>query len=344
MRKVIILIILACIFCVPFGVRMLGKNSLYQQSEMATPTLENIEEEVLENSTWQDGWVRFNGDIYEYNDDILTFLFLGIDEEGEVEVAEDGISGGQSDAMFLLIINPDLKDIKILSINRNTMAKIAVYDEEGLFVAYDTKQITLQHGYGDGRELSCERTVEAVSNLLYGIPIHGYASINMSAITTINDAVGGVEVTLEEDFVWKVKGVTYSLAAGEAVSLQGMDAFYYVKYRDYKESNTADERLERQKQYMKAFLEKAMIEVKKDITMPVKLFQAIESYMVTSVSLNQFSYLLTEYIGYDINLANIYQLPGETITGEVFEEYIVDEEALYELMIELFYQKVEEGL
>ena len=44
-------------------------------------------------------------------------------------------------------------------------ATLDVYDEDGVYMGQYTKQITLQHGYGDGMELSCERSVAAVSRL-----------------------------------------------------------------------------------------------------------------------------------------------------------------------------------
>lgn len=53
-----------------------------------------------------------------------------------------------------------------------------------------TAQIAIQHGYGDGKELSCELTRDAVSSLLYELPIHGYAAVNMAAIPELNDALG----------------------------------------------------------------------------------------------------------------------------------------------------------
>ena len=37
---------------------------------------------------------------------------------------------------------------------------------------------------------------------------------------------------------------------------------------------------------------------------------------------------------------HFYSLKGETIQGEEFEEFYVDEEALYELIIDIFYEPV----
>ena len=51
-----------------------------------------------------------------------------------------------------------------------------------------------------GMELSCENTVDAVSNMLYGIRIEGYISLNMDSIKILNHLAGGVPVTIEDDF------------------------------------------------------------------------------------------------------------------------------------------------
>ena len=58
-------------------------------------------------------------------------------------------------------------------------------------------QIALAHANGDGMELSCENTVDAVSNMLYGIRIEGYISLNMDSIKILNHLAGGVPVTIE---------------------------------------------------------------------------------------------------------------------------------------------------
>ena len=49
-------------------------------------------------------------------------------------------------------------------------------------------------------ESSCENTVDAVSDMLYGIKIDGYIAMNIDAIKVINHLAGGVPVTIEDDF------------------------------------------------------------------------------------------------------------------------------------------------
>ena len=184
-------------------VRAVGKKSLTSKAEEAAPDLnlvrasESLTEE--EETKWQEGWVKYNGSIYAYNEDIRTFLFMGIDKKSDVKEVEEGTKGGQADALFLAVMNPHDKTLKIVGINRNTMADVDIYNDSGAYVTTQKAQIAVQHGFGNGVEESCEYQKKAVSRLFYGLPIHGYAAINMSAIPTINDAVGGVDVTVLDD-------------------------------------------------------------------------------------------------------------------------------------------------
>ena len=56
-------------------------------------------------------------DKYDYNDDIITFLVMGIDKmDEEVSSVYGEINGGQADALFLVVFNPHDKTTKIIGI------------------------------------------------------------------------------------------------------------------------------------------------------------------------------------------------------------------------------------
>lgn len=282
---------------------------------------------------WEEGWVRYQGEVYEYNEDIMTFLVMGIDKDSQVRESRGKTDGGQADALFLVILNPDDQGIRILAINRDTMTDIEMYGYGQTAHA----QIANQHGFGDGKELSCELTVKAVSRLLYDLPIHGYAAINMAAIPKLNDAVGGVTVTVPEDLAWINRGWT----RGAEVTLKGQDAYDYVHYRDINEFESARGRLARQKAYLTEFINNARAAVKKDITLPLTLYGELSKYMVTDVTVDELAYLAGEVLDYHLEGDPVYTMEGTTRMGEKHEEFYPDEEALKGLMIELFYQPVE---
>lgn len=327
-----------------------GGLSLYQRTKEQAPDLSqaSLYEQVtidddqmpLSASAWQPGWIRYDGKTYAYNTNLLTFLVLGIDSMDEVHEAEDGLSGGQSDAMFFLILDPDNKDIKIIAINRNTMTDIDVYNEEGVYVGTGEAQICLQHGFGDGLEESCVRTVKTVKNLFHELPINGYISINMGAIPTVNDTVDGVTLKVKYDL--PAYGQYRSLRKGDTVTLSGDDAYWYTQHRDINDDFSANERLERQLQYLIEFIPSLQERVKEDPKSIASVYNALSPYMVTDIGLNEAVYLGNEAAQYSFDSANIYQMKGESIIGRSgFEEFIYDEDGLYDLIIDVFYTEVD---
>lgn len=322
------------------AVRAIGKSNLKKKVEATHPVLEQVETEpipVSEDEEWKEGWISYNGKIYEYKEDIMTFLIMGIDKNSEVVEVDEGTEGGQADALFLAVMDPDDRSIKVIGINRNTMTDIDVYNETGSYVTTIEAQICIQHGFGNGLEKSCEYQKQAVSKLFYNLPIHGYAAINMSAIPTINDAVGGVDVTVLEDLT----RIDESLVEGQTVHLMGKSAFWYVKYRDTSVFGSADMRLARQKQYLNAFIKTAKNTAKSDIGVALDVYQAVSSMMTTDITADEVAYLAPILVDYQFNSDSFYMLDGETVMGEEFEEFYADEDALYELILEVFYREVE---
>ncbi len=278
--------------------------------------------------------VIYNGEEYVYNDDIITLLVLGIDKMDKVKPAANGIDGGQSDGIYLFVMNPHTKKIDLIAVHRDTITKIWIYDKNGEYLYSGRAQICLQHGYGDGMELSNERAKEAVSNLFYGLPIHSVSSINMGAIAQLNDAVGGVTVEALETFTFGENSFTQ----GETVTLKGSAALAYVKWRDTSQHYTASKRLERQKQYLNRFASQALTKIKTDVGVIVDVYDIVKDYVVTDLSLDEMTYLGTESISY--SFGKIYSLEGTVDTSRKYERYYLNEEAFQKLIIDVFYEKL----
>ncbi len=320
--------------------RIFGKSNLSSKSATSTPMLVQDEVSAAENKddTWQSDWVRYDGAVYDYNEQITTFLIMGIDKSDEVvqEVAE-GENAGQADALFLLVLNPVDESIKIIGINRNSMTDVDIYDEYGRYQTTEVAQIAIQHAYGNGLEKSCEYQVRAVSNMFYQLPIHGYAAINMSAIPTINDQVGGVDVTVLEDLTKFDK----SLQEGAHVHLEGKTAYNYVKSRDVTKYASNDTRLERQRQYINGFIEAARTACQNNPNAAIDLFTAISDMMVTDITPDEISYLAPLITKFSFDADDLRSLEGTTRKNGDFEEFLVDEDALYKTIIETFYTKID---
>lgn len=365
-HRSVLKILLALVIFLVIGViafvclQISGKNRLYNNSTSKRPDLDGVEIDWVEepsgdgdsngekppilvtdedSDNWEEGDLRYKGVHYRYNDQMLTFLFLGIDKTGTVKEAKNEIDGGQSDAIFLLALNPKTKEASLIGINRDTITDIETYSAAGIYLGTVKAQLTLQHGYGDGKEVSCERSVAAVSKLFYNLPIHGYCAINMGAIPKINDAVGGVDVVALEDIV---SGGKVKYQQGQKIHLQGNDAVVYLRSRDKESFGSAGRRTERQKQYIMAYADTARDAIKKNVTLLVSLYNTISKYMVTDITVDEVSYFSTQIPDYRFPSSNVYSVQGETVMGEKFEEFYVDEKALYELILKVFYDVIED--
>lgn len=350
-RKVVALTVLAAItgllaaaFAAFLIVGAIGKANL-RGNVIAAPKLENapvvieLQPTEEESAGWKEGWVKYNGQIYAYNEDILTFLVMGIDKNRDVKEVEEGTNGGQADALFLVVLNPHDNSLSVIGINRNTMTDISVYDDNGAYVNTIKAQIAVQHGFGNGVEESCEYQVNAVQHLFYEMPVHGYAAINMSAIGPLTDMVGGVDVVALEDIK---SGNSTVIKEGEEVHLEGDLAFAYIHNRDTKEFGSADHRLERQKQFITTYLQKVKQKTKEDIGFPISVYQSIAPQTVTSLTVDEMTYLVSIAKDYSFDENYLYTLKGETKQGDVFEEFYVDETDLFELILKVFYEPVEQ--
>lgn len=341
----LVLVLLAVVFLISIK----SAKKTLENKVNTVPELELKEEETTSDESvttqqteaessvkWQDGWVKYEGEIYQYKEDILTFLLMGTDQNGSGTGKAGNLNGGQADVQTLLVLDPNTKRIELISINRNTMAEIDVYDAVGNVIDTVKGQIAVQHGVGDGGAKSCEYQVKAVSRLFYQLPIHGYIAMNLAGIVPLGEAVGGVNVTLPNDF--NMGNRTYK--AGETIFVEGKDVMLFVRERDH-EVGGADRRLERQKVYMKALTSQMISKIKANPTYVTTLYQAISKYITTDITASEMLYLATEAASYRYDGKSMHSIEGETVKGEEFDEFYADEAALKKLIIDIFYEKVE---
>ncbi|MCM1154945.1 MAG: LCP family protein [Roseburia sp.] len=333
------------------GILIFGISGKYNLRTQAVSYAVGMEKAVQaeaapsdEAAEWQEGWVRYKGKTYCYNSGILTFLFMGIDRKTDADSSEEKTGGGQADALFLLILDTKDEMVRLLPINRSTMTQVTMYGEDGIGRNTVEAQICVQYGFGDGGRESCEYQIEAVRRLLYEIPVNGYIAVDMDVIPAVTDAVGGIDLTVLEDIRNEKKELI--LREGENVRLDGEQAYWYLRARDLNKELSADARLGRQRQFLAGFIDKIKEIAGRDLSAPVKIFQEISGRAVTDITADEVVYLTAAARGYHFDADQIYTIPGTSISGEEnedseFDEFHVDEDGLFELILELFYEVAE---
>ena len=278
----------------------------------------------------------YNGTAYARREDLETVLLLGVDKF-EGETPEGYINNQQADFLLLLVMDKENETCTPIQLNRDTMTQIQILGVTGEPAGTFTGQLALAHTYGSGEEDSCVNTVLAVSNLLYGMEIDHYVSLTMDGVALLNDLVGGVTVEVLDDF----SGTDDSLVQGETVTLKGQQALTYVRSRGGLEDSSNLHRMERQRQYLSALQQQLKAAVQQEDGFTLDALLQLNEYMVSDCTVNQLSDLGDSLATYQVS--DILTTPGDAQEGEEFMEFTVDEAALQQLVMDVFYEPVEES-
>ena len=278
----------------------------------------------------------YNGTAYAKREDLETVLLLGVDKF-EGETPEGYINNQQADFLLLLVMDKQHETCTPIQLNRDTMTQIQILGVTGEPAGTMTGQLALAHTYGSGEEDSCENTVLAVENLLYGVGIDHYVSLTMDGVALLNDLVGGVTVEVLDDF----SGIDDSLVQGEIVTLQGQQALTYVRSRGGLEDSSNLHRMERQRQYLAALQQQLKAAVQQEDGFTLDALLQLNEYMVSDCTVDQLSDLGNSLAAYQVS--DILTTPGDAQEGEEFMEFTVDEDALQQLVMDVFYEPVEES-
>lgn len=276
----------------------------------------------------------YNGTAYAKREELETLLLLGVDKF-EGETPEGYLNNQQADFLLLLVMDKQHETCTPIQLNRDTMTQIQILGVTGEPAGTFTGQLALAHTYGSGEEDSCENTVLAVENLLYGVGIDHYVSLTMDGVALLNDLVGGVTVEVLDDF----SGIDDSLVQGETVTLQGQQALTYVRSRGGLEDSSNLHRMERQRQYLSALQGQLSSKAQSDEGFTLEALLQLNEYLVSDCTVEQLSALGDNLANYQVS--DILTTQGEAQVGEEFMEFTVDETALQQLVLDVFYEPVE---
>ncbi|OCA85954.1 transcriptional regulator LytR [Bacillus sp. FJAT-27225] len=166
----------------------------------------------------------------------ISILIMGVDERAG--------DRGRSDTLIAMTLNPEKETMQMVSIPRDTRTEI---------IGRGTID-KINHAYAFG---GTKMSIETVENFT-GVKMDYFIRVNMSALETLVDAVGGV--TVHNDLDWFDEGYYeqeqgYHYKKGE-IELNGDMALGYVRMR-YLDPEGDFGRNRRQRQVIEAFINKA---------------------------------------------------------------------------------------
>ena len=282
-----------------------------------------------------DGTVEYQGEKYILKENIETFLVLGLDKYKDASGSDSHESGTvQADFLMLFVFDHEAKTTTAIQINRDTMANVNRLDIAGNKTGIvEKKQIALAYNYAyqtEGR-VNCRNTADSVSDLLLNVKVDHYMSLTMDSVAVLNDLVGGVEVLVTDDFT----GIDDTLIQGQRVTLRGEQALTYVRSRKGLEDSTNTTRMARQRQYMNALFDRAMVCVEIDETFLLKAADQVSPYIEYDSTEYRLKEFAERFDSYDFQ--GIREIEGQARPGEEFLEFYPDEDSIWEIVIDLFY-------
>lgn len=275
----------------------------------------------------------YNGAWYARKE-LETVLVMGVDKYADDAAAEDDYTNQeQADFLLLLVLDRNAGVCTALPLNRDTMTEITALGLAGERTGTFTGQLALAHTYGSGGLDSARNEGRAVSALLYGTEIDHVMAFTMDAVPVLTDAVGGVPVLVEDDF----SAMTDQLPMGQEVTLRGELALTFVRGRGSMGGEKTNlNRMARQNAYLQG-LYRRLQDTAQDEGFLTQLLLELSPYLDTDCTAAQLNDLYQTVV--QDRLAVLDAPAGEAVVGDEFMEFHVDEDALQQTVIELFYER-----
>ncbi|WBW97540.1 LCP family protein [Oceanirhabdus sp. W0125-5] len=241
-------------------------------------------------------------------EDIMNILIVGSD-------AREGDKKSRSDTIIIFSIDKSDNDIKLISIMRDTYAKIPGYSEQ-----------KINHAFAYGGADLLRKTVEGNFN----VKIDKYAVLDFGAFKDIINIIGGIDVELDEKEIVDLNNCMYGLKEKDIVEvvnigmnhLNGTQALAYARMRH--NGKGIYDRSKRQREIVGITIDKAKkLSLFKYPSIAKVLLKSIE----TDVSFNEalkLSYMIYSFKDIKINQMTI--PPKELSTNVLLENkgWIID--------------------
>lgn len=189
-----------------------------------------------------ESWAH-NGGEKIHSKNVLNVLLCGID-------TEDGTaSGGRADAVILVSVNKKTKEIILSSFFRDSYIYMDIPQKDGTTKGRYEK-INAAYNYGGPAAL-----IDTIEKN-YKVEIDQYIAVDFESFTKLIDAVGGVNVDVEENEAMFIRRTSShkSFPYGNNVHLSGSQALIYSRIRHL---DSDINRTERQRKVIKSLIDSA---------------------------------------------------------------------------------------
>ena len=276
--------------------------------------------------------IMFDGQAYRYNNRVTAILYGGIDSEEPLETKGSYTGAPRADSVSLIVMDELNEKITIIALNRDTMTGIHKFTVDGKDRGVYTDHLSLSFAYGDGGKASCDNLSQAVSDLLYGIPISGYVVSNRASLPLLGDLIGPVEVVVPNSDL-----ADLGFEEGSTVTIDSSNLMTFVRTRDIEKDFSNVGRMQRQQAYINAAIGKIQRLLTEDTNAAWDFMQKAEKYVITDITRSRYLNLVKILKNTRYSADDYYTPDGEQVVGPNYDEFYPDKEALQEKVMELFY-------
>lgn len=218
-------------------------------------------------------------------DDYTNYAFFGIDSQ----TGSMADRGNRSDSIIVVSINNSTKDVKLLSVYRDT------------YVSINGKYSKINAAYSWGGP---ELAISTINRNL-DLNIEKYATVNFKILANIVDAVGGIEVNVDKSILKNLNayigdmnringGNSPKISSGGTYTLDGNQAVAYSRIRYTAGGDLA--RAGRQREVLEKIFDKA----KKNPLKMMSVMDEVLPQVKTNMSQKELFDMLLSVFKYDI--------------------------------------------
>lgn len=230
-------------------------------------------------------WANNNGEKM-YSKNVINVLLCGVDTTG---------GAGRSDSMILVSVNKKSKTVTLSSFFRDSYIYMDIPLQGG---GYKGRYEKINASYSLGGPATLIDTIEKN----YKIEIDEYIMVNFASFKGIIDAIGGVDVDVEEREAAYLRRASSNknFPSGKACHLNGKEALAYSRIR-YLDSDV--NRTQRQRKVIKSLITSAKGATKGQL---VNAYKKVAKYIRTGYSQSDVLSLLgtavaQDWMSYEIN-------------------------------------------
>ncbi len=236
---------------------------------------------------------------YSMMKNTVNVLVIGVDYAEERETW-NGKHAYHSDVMMVVAMNFDDNTVDMISLPRDTYAKIPGVD--GIYKL----NASIDCGGGFPTEEGFNKVCEAAEWMLGGIPVDYYYAVTMPAVKELGNIVGGVDYDLELDFT--LAGRSYKKGMQH---MDGQAILDYLRVRKNIGSQGGDSnRVNRQKRMLVALFNK-MKQENLLVKIP-QILHAFEGQLYTNTTFNQTASLALFGMGLNSEDIAMHSMVGST--------------------------------